>query len=173
MGAFVAGNLISNKINAYNYAPYTLGAFTTEIVTHSIQIAAGSVAVNDILEVYSACATNNSAGTKTFRMYIHSSEGTPGSAPPAGVLVATSASITTTTANSLSRVFPVLSSTSIRVHGGTTGTFASQYGASAVATASATVTDLTSTFYIIITAKKGTAGDTATTDFTYVKIHKA
>lgn len=160
------------KLIAYNYTPYTLASSTSELVTHSIQIS-GGVSANDILEVYSSCVTNNSAGTKTFRMYIHTSAGTPGSAPPAGTLVATSASITTTTGNPLSRVFPVLTTTSIRVHGGTTGTFGSQYGASAVTSATVTVPNLSSTFYIIITAQKSTAGDTAKTDYTYVKIHKA
>lgn len=163
---------IGGSINGYNYTPYTLASSTSELVTHSIQIS-GGVSANDILEVYSSCVTNSSAGTKTFRMYIHSSAGTPGSAPPAGTLVATSANITTTTNNPLSRVFPVLSTTSIRVHGGTTGTFGSQYGQSAVTSATVAVPDLSSTFYIIITAQKGTAGDTAKTDYTYVKIHKA
>lgn len=145
-----------------NLTPASCGANTTETILHSHQIAAGMVAVGDLLEVYVSVLMNSDAHTKTFKVYAHTSNALGGTM--IGQLF-----LTTNVTSMLSRTFPVVTDTSLELLGGTSNQ-TSQYGTSATSSSTVTVPSVSAGFWIIISGQKNNdAADTATVRWSMVK----
>jgi hypothetical protein len=149
---------------AKNYTPASGTNTTSEELLHSLQVAAGKVSVNDILEIFSVCVNNSNANNKTFRIYINSSNTLSGA-----TLLGTN--IMTTNQNlEFFRPCAVLSDTTLRLFATASGSQASPFNGSTTNQATtATVPSLSAGFYILISGQKASGTDTDTVDFSYIK----
>jgi hypothetical protein len=136
-----------------NLTPASGTAVTTEELLHSLQVPANLFTTGDVMRVYADLITSGT-GNKTFRIYVNSSNTLTAATLLSTVLY------TTTTAESFMRLFPVISTTSLGCHGGTTTSGQTQYDANSGTTASITVPNVTSGFWVLISGQKATAGDT-------------
>lgn len=169
-------NTFNNKLSigdvyrrlAHNYTPVSGTAVTSEEVLHTLQIDAGIVAAGDMLEWYVATANTSSVNNKTWRMYINTTpnlSGTP-------VLLATSLMTANAQTTTFSRKLPVLSTTSVFCYGSPSQTGATPYASIQAASTVVAVPNLSSGFYIVITAQKANSGETVTANFSDVFITK-
>lgn len=152
-----------NQILSKNYTA-TSGTATpaAEEILHSYQIAAGTITSGDLLEVYASLLVNNNANTKTFRIYVNTSNSLSGA-----TLLGVNTS-TTTVSFVISRFFPVVSDTALECHGGTS-TFSSQYNNSTTTSANITVPSVSAGFWVIISGERTNTGDTDTVRWSMVR----
>lgn len=153
----------ANGLLAKNYTAASGTAVTTEEILHSYQIAAGVVASGDLLEFYSSLIINNNANTKTFRMYVNTSNSLSG-ATLLGTFV--TASLVT---DVMSRFFAILSDTSIESTAGPTNNFRSQYANNVGTSSAVTVPSVSAGFWIILSGQKAVAGDTDTVRWSMIR----
>lgn len=148
-----------------NFTPVTGTATTNEESLQSFQVNPGVLAVGDLLEVIVNILETNNANTKTFRMYVNSSN-----TLTAATLIArrNSASLTN---DDFQRFFPIISDTALECFGGVTSSPTS-YGVSGGTSANITVPSISAGFWILISCQKAVAGDTATIRWSMVRYNR-
>lgn len=139
-----------------NYTPASNTAVTTEELLHSLQIPAGLFSTGNLMEVYSSLTFTNSANTKTYRIYINTSNSLSGA-----TLIANYKPTVNTTDNT-SRLFPIIDDTTIESYGGTATSISNQFTANTGTSANVTVPSLSAGFWVLISGQKSVAGETST-----------
>jgi hypothetical protein len=145
-----------------NFTPTSGTSTTSEELLHSLAVPAGLFSTGDVMKVYADLITTNSANNKTFRIYVNTSATLSGATKLATVVY------TTTAAESIMRLFPIISATSMGAHNGATTSAQTQYEASTGTTANVTVPTTASAFYVLISGQKATAGETDTVQWSMV-----
>jgi len=151
---------------AINFTPASNTAVTTEEILHSLEIGAGLVATNDVVDIFSEFTVTGSANLKSVRMYINSINSLSGAAQVGMTSTNTAANVGLVH----QRFLPVLSDTSVSTIAAT-GT-ATGYNVSNIASSTVAVTSLSSGFWVIITGQKAVAGETITVRDTFVRNNK-
>jgi hypothetical protein len=146
-----------------NYTPASNTATTSEEILHSLQVPANLFASGGLMSVYANLAFTNSANSKTYRIYAHSSNTLTGATLLATIVATTSAG------GGFSRFFPILSDTSVDAFGGTTTSLATQYAQTTGTSANVTVPSVSAGFYILISGQKASSGETSTVRWSMVK----
>lgn len=149
-----------------NYTPVSGTNTTNEEILHALQIPASLVLANDLIVVDSRMATNSTAGSKTFRMWINSSNSLVGA-----IQLAQTPTVTTNNQSmTFRRSFPVISNTSLFVYATPTTASASDYGPLTAVSANIAIASLTAGVYILITGQKTTGTDTDTCNASWISI---
>ncbi|HWY11720.1 MAG TPA: hypothetical protein VN026_10365, partial [Bacteroidia bacterium] len=146
-----------------NFTPASGTSVTTEELLHSLLVPGGLFNTGDVMRVYAELITTNSANNKTFYISVNTTSSLSGATKLAKVVY------TATAAESLMRLFPVISATSMGCHNSATVSAQTQYEASTGTTANITVPTVASNFYVIISGQKATAGETDTVQWSMVK----
>jgi hypothetical protein len=145
---------------ALDFAGYAVGSVTSEVVMNSKQIVTGTLAAGDQLNISTWLGLNNGGSAKTFRVYLSTLAGTVGAAVPGGTtLIGTYTATTNAASVKFEREVSFLSNTTMKA--GVAAATSSLKGDNTSTLDSAiTIPSLSSTFYVIITGQKVTAGDT-------------
>lgn len=148
-----------------NYTPVSGTAVTTEELLHSLQVPANLFASGGMMHFYSGIVCSSNANSKTFRVYVNTSNTLSG-ATLLGTYVANSATVASA---GFSRLFAIISDTSIECHGGAANQAQNSYNTSAFTSASTTVPSVSAGFWVLVSTQKINAGDTATLRFSVVE----
>lgn len=152
-----------------NLTPVTVtNPSTSEEVLHAIQVPAGLVDPNDMLEFFSQFQVTGSANNKTFRVYIDATGDLTGA-----ILIGTfTTSGATVQMSTLYRFLPVLTDTSIEALASASTSVTGNYSQPNAVNTQITVPSLTAGFYIVITGQKASGAETLTCRWTKVEIKK-
>ncbi|MGZ3883223.1 MAG: hypothetical protein ACXVP0_07270 [Bacteroidia bacterium] len=147
-----------------NYTPASGTAVTTEELLHSLQVPANLMASGGMMEVQANIAANSNANSKTFRIYVNTTNSLSGA-----TLVATHAT-SNSTGDCIQRYFPIISDTALECYGGATGdTRASTAVLAAGTSANVTVPSVSAGFWVLVSGQKAVAGDTDTIRWSMVR----
>jgi len=148
-----------------NYTPASGTNTTSEELLHSLQVPANVIASGGLFEVYASLLFTASVNSKTFRIYVNSSNSLT-AATLLGTVSTTNSGISTT---AFSRTFPVINDTTLECMAGTTTALTTQYNTSAGTSANVTVPSVSAGFWVLISGQKGLGTETDTVRWSMVK----
>lgn len=146
----------SSTIAQVNYTSSNVTGITTEKLLQSYQLSAANLATGNLFRVYGQFTVNNNANTKTFRIYINTSNSLSG-ATLIGTHIAT-----TVSGDNIERMFPVINNTSIECYGGSATDTRNSYGTTTGTSTAITIPTLTSVTWVIISGQNSSTTDTTT-----------
>lgn len=151
---------------------YSATTTATNEVTCSIPIPAGTIAVGDLIELYSLLTNNNNANAKAIGVWLSTANETVGAAVSGSATqIALISGITTTISNALQRHFCVRTSTSI-IGFLSAISFGGDTGTSAAATSAITIPSIASDLWLVGTVNRANGGDTATMEMLWFTLFK-
>ena len=149
-------NPAPQKIEVSNYTPVAGTAITAEELLRSLPVPANRFFPGDLMEVAANTNNNSSAGGKTYRMYINSSDTLVGATQ-----IAMSTTITINQQSILfSRYFPVINDTTLECASGAGGAQLNAFSSGTGTSANVVVPSLSAAFFILITGTKTLGADT-------------
>ncbi len=152
--AYFDGFYTAKPRSSYNFTPFNTTNTTAEEIAHSHQIASGLIITGNDIEILAVSTNVSSANTKTYRMYVNTSNSLSGA-----TLIATAAYTTAAGYAPFWRKFRVLSDTSIFSPNSPTNSLSSWVSASATGSSNVTVPSLTAGFWVIITSQKSSGAE--------------
>lgn len=159
------------KLLGSSVTRYAAATTATDDVAHSLLIPAGTLTTGDFFRIYSLLSTTSSANNKTFKLWLHTAGVTPGDPVPGGAAQIAQNTITTSGQTSLlARLFAVRNNTTIIGHGNATTQATGEYSQATTAPTEITIPTLASDVYLLVSANRANAGDTAAVE--YSRVHK-